>query len=409
MTSQVPADLSIVREELDRILHSHVFRDRETLRHLLEYLVERTLDGTADSLKEYVVGVDVFGKPQGYDPQSDASVRVQIGRLRRKLAEYYQVEGASNPLMLQLPKRHFVISFEPRPILEGVAEQGAPPPAVYSQAASRWPSLRWLHAAITILLAALVLFLIIRGSRPATPSVSADEALVWRPFLSPSRPVVMSLGTLLFYQYPGLMLRVPELDRLTPAERQPRLDQLEKLLHAPQPLKPDLIYTGVGQATAAFLLAREFDRLKVPLDLERSTVLSWDEIAKRNVIFVGSAKLNSQLREIPVTWAFRVDGNRILNLHPKSGEESSYGPDCSLISLFPGLHSQGEILVVESGSTTGVWAAAQYLSDPGYAKDMVGHLRQPDGTLPRHYQIVLKSQIAADVPLQIRYITHRIL
>ena len=402
MTSQVPADVPAVRDELNRILCSRAFRDRETMQHLLDYLVQRTLDGSAEGLKEYVIGVDVFGKPEGYDPQTDPSVRVQIGRLRRKLDEYYLAEGASDRLILHLPKRHFAISLEPREAVVAVED-------VPHEAARRVPWLWVVHATVTIVLAAVVIYLLARSSPSPATIVSSEEAAIWKPFLGSSRPAVMSLGTLLFYQYPGGMVRDPDLDQRTPAERQPRLDELQKLLRTPQPLKPDLIYTGVGQATAAFLLAKEFDRLKIPLDLVRSNVLSWDEIAKQNVIFVGSAKLNSQLREIPVTWAFRVEGARIVNLRPGPGEANDYGPDCSLISLFPGLHGQGEILVVESGSTTGVWAAAEFLTDPGYAREMVAHLRQRDGSLPRHYQLVLKSQIAADVPIQIGYVTHRVL
>src|SRR5438045_9021142 len=101
MTSPIPVEVRGVREELDRILQSRAFRDREMLQHLLEYLVQRTLDGSADNLKEYVIGVDVFGKPGGYDPQSDASVRVQVGKLRRKLEEYYLTEGVSDPWLRQ--------------------------------------------------------------------------------------------------------------------------------------------------------------------------------------------------------------------------------------------------------------------------------------------------------------------
>ncbi len=140
----------------------------------------------------------------------------------------------------------------------------------------------------------------------------------------------------------------------------------------------------------------------------RSSVLSWDEIAQHNVVFLGSAKLNSQLLRIPVTWAFRVQGGRIVNLQPRPGENTSYEPDDSLVSLFPGLNGKGEILIVESPSTTGVWAAAQFLTDPGYAKELVAHLRQPDeNRLPQHYQVVLRSQIAAGVPIRITYVTHR--
>jgi hypothetical protein len=364
------------------------------------------LDGSAETLKEYVIGVDVFGKPDGYDPQSDASVRVQIGRLRRKLEEYYQDEGMSDPLLLQIPKRHFTISFEPR------AESDLLPKDVISPArVRRMPALTPALLAATILLAALSLFLLIRmpAGRPAPLAPELRE--VWAPFLAGSRPVLISLGTLQFYRYSRNgshgTVRQPDLDGLPNPERELRLRELQDMLHSSEPLRPYLIYTGVGQATAAFLFARQFDRMNVPVDLVRSNALSWDEISRENVIFLGSAKLNSQLREIPVAPAFRVDGDDILNLRPRPGEAASYGPDCSLISLYPGLHGAQEIMVVESGSSTGVWAAAQFLTDAVYAREMLAHLRQPDGRLPPHYQVVLRSQIAADVPIRISYVTHR--
>ena len=218
-----------------------------------------------------------------------------------------------------------------------------------------------------------------------------------------------SLGTVQFYHYANGMIREPDLDRLSDTDRQPRLLELQQMLHSGEPLKSDLIYTGVGQATAAFLLSKHLDRMNAAADLVRSSVLTWDEIAQHNVIFLGSAKLNSQLLQIPVTWAFRVEGNRTINLQPKGQESPFYGQDSSLVSMFPGLNGKGEILVVESPSTTGVWAAAQFLTDPQYAKQMTAHLRQPDGRLPRHYQIVLDSKIAAGVPIRISYATHRVL
>ncbi|HWB85952.1 MAG TPA: hypothetical protein VG675_17550 [Bryobacteraceae bacterium] len=402
MTSQFPA-MPEVREELERIRSSSGFRDRENLQHLLAYLVEHTLDGSAKNLKEYVIGLEVFGKPDGYDPQSDASVRVQIGRLRRKLDEYYQSEGMSDELLMQLPKRQFAVLFERRPAL--------PPPAgehSLSNQRRRVIPAAGLQWGLTIFFAGLALFLALRPtSRPQPVSAALDE--IWRPFLAESRPVLIALGTVPFYAYSAGFVREPWMDTLTAAERQPRLDELRTILHSTEPLKPYLSYTGVGQATAAFLLSKQFAQMNLPVDLVRSNALSWDEIEQHNVIFLGSAKLNSQLRDIPVTWAFRVEGGRIVNLRPKAGEAASYGPDYSLISLFPGLHGKGEILVVESASTTGVWAAAQFLTDPGYARELVAHLRDAAGRFPAHYQVVLKSQIAADVPIRIGYVTHRIL
>ncbi|MGP8244542.1 MAG: hypothetical protein ACLQVN_08490 [Bryobacteraceae bacterium] len=401
MTSQLPADVPGAREELDRILCSRVFHDRKTLQHLLEYLVQRTLDGTVDNLKEYVIGVDVFGKPDRYDPQTDASVRVQIGKLRRKLEEYYLDEGVSDSLLLQLPKRHFAVFFERRTAIQPL-QPDRPVPLPRRQIA--W--MRLPHWALTVFLAGWALFLTFRTAGRGE-MVSPELVEIWKPFLAGSRPILISLGTLQFYEYSAGWVREPDLDHLTDAERQPRLQELGAMLHSSQPLKPYLVYTGVGQATAAFLLSKQFDRMDVPADLVRSNVLSWDEIAQHNVVFLGSAKLNSQLLEIPVAWAFRVQDGQIVNLQPKPGEAASYDSDYSLVSLFPGLHGRGEILIVESASTTGVWAAAQFLTDPGYAKELVAHLRQPDGQLPRHYQVVLKSQIAAGVPIRISYVTHR--
>jgi hypothetical protein len=97
------------RAEIERILASQTFHGRETMQRLLSYLAERTMDGSAESLKEYTIGVDVFGKPADYDPQEDASVRVQVGRLRQKLEEYSRIEGLNDPILIELPKRQYAL------------------------------------------------------------------------------------------------------------------------------------------------------------------------------------------------------------------------------------------------------------------------------------------------------------
>ncbi len=244
---------------MERILGSRAFRDRETLQHLLEYLVQRTLDGTADNLE----GIcdrrrRLWQARRLHDPQTDASVRVQIGKLRRKLEEYYLDEGVSDTLLLQLPKRHFAVSFEPR-----TAIQELPPEHSIRPPRRRIAWMRLAHWALTVCLAGWALFLASRTTgRGETVSPELDE--IWKPFLAGSRPILVSLGTVQFYHYSNGIVREPDLDRLTDAERQPRLQELRESLHSSQPLTSDLIYTGVGQATAAFLLSKHFDRMKVP-------------------------------------------------------------------------------------------------------------------------------------------------
>jgi len=69
---------------------------------LLKYLVERAIAG--EPVKEYSIGVDVFGKPPDYDPRIDPAVRVEVGRMKARLAEYYAGEGNANPARIEFPK-----------------------------------------------------------------------------------------------------------------------------------------------------------------------------------------------------------------------------------------------------------------------------------------------------------------
>src|SRR6186997_1721440 len=85
---------SEVRAELDRILASRGFSTAGRVSKLLRYCVDKTLAGETDQLKEYSVGIEVFERDDKYDPRLDSIVRVEAGRLRTKLDEYYNGEGA---------------------------------------------------------------------------------------------------------------------------------------------------------------------------------------------------------------------------------------------------------------------------------------------------------------------------
>src|SRR5581483_7275058 len=102
--------------EVERILDSNTFRNSEALRRLLRFLADKRLAGEADQLKEYSVGIDALGKPPSYDPRQDSTVRIQVGRLRQKLAEYYRTEGKRNPLIIDLPKGRFKLTCEEIPV-----------------------------------------------------------------------------------------------------------------------------------------------------------------------------------------------------------------------------------------------------------------------------------------------------
>src|SRR5579863_4887760 len=107
-------ELEATQAQVQRILQSKAFRTSEVHRNLLSYLAERSIAGTADSLKEYTVGLDVFAKPSSYDPRTESTVRMHVARLRQKLSEYYHTEGVDDPIIVDLPKGGFKINFELR-------------------------------------------------------------------------------------------------------------------------------------------------------------------------------------------------------------------------------------------------------------------------------------------------------
>jgi TolB-like protein/tetratricopeptide (TPR) repeat protein len=103
-----PARTEEFRAYLDRLLASPPFASSRRRAQLLGYLVERTLTGEAGQVTEYGIGLDVFQKPASFDPRLEATVRVEMSRLRRALIEYYDSEGRRDPWRIQFAKRGYV-------------------------------------------------------------------------------------------------------------------------------------------------------------------------------------------------------------------------------------------------------------------------------------------------------------
>lgn len=96
-------------------MRSRSFAGAECRKRLLEYLVIQTISGQGGNLKEFNIGVQLYGRdPATYDPRIDPAVRVDIGRLRTKLKEYYETEGCADTLRIMLPKGSYGVLFEER-------------------------------------------------------------------------------------------------------------------------------------------------------------------------------------------------------------------------------------------------------------------------------------------------------
>lgn len=145
-----------MRSSLDRILISSQFVRSERLKAFLTYLVEKSLSGETAEISEYALGTEVYGRPDSFDPQSDAIVRVEAVRLRQKLTDYYKTEGLAEPVTISLPRRTYVPVFSNRVVPPPAEPQTAPViPVALAQTESPsplWRTLKWKSASAIMIL-----------------------------------------------------------------------------------------------------------------------------------------------------------------------------------------------------------------------------------------------------------------
>lgn len=222
-----------VRETLERLLASDTFKRSERARELLRYLVERQQAGEADKLKGFAIAVDVFGKDSDFDSSTDAVVRVQAGRLRDLLAQYFATEGASEPIRITIPRGSYVPAYEtntalippfpPKP--EGPATnaeritrarpigkiRSSPSPAL-----SMVHHLRFLWASIALVAIMLVVLMIRQGSAlsPNGTAVASEDNMVATSSITPSASL-SALPTV----YMDVKASGPEADRVAASLR----------------------------------------------------------------------------------------------------------------------------------------------------------------------------------------------
>ncbi|HEX3967703.1 MAG TPA: tetratricopeptide repeat protein [Edaphobacter sp.] len=149
-----------IEDELHRILSSKVFAMAQRSQDFLRYVVERSLTDAPGPFKEFAIAMDVFSRSHDYDPAIDATVRVEAGRLRSRLREYYDGEGKDDPVFIDIPKGGYSPAFTLR---EGKLGAGKVVPLIVEQAGSvagtsvRRTSLSWGHwAAVGLVLLTLL-------------------------------------------------------------------------------------------------------------------------------------------------------------------------------------------------------------------------------------------------------------
>ena len=104
-----PSSHEAIRAALNRILASSAFRTSQRAQIFLRYVVEATLSGNSEALKERIIGIEALGRGTSFEPSDDSSVRVAAGDVRKRLTTYYaSLEGSSEPLVFDLPVGNYV-------------------------------------------------------------------------------------------------------------------------------------------------------------------------------------------------------------------------------------------------------------------------------------------------------------
>ena len=173
-------DSAAIYQQLERVVSDPLFSSSKRFTSLLRFIVERTVDGQHDSLKERIIGIEIFGRTPDYDTSIDASVRVAVTELRKRLHAYYQNPEHQHEFRIELPTRSYIAEF---------TQPGQSPLILASK---RRRSMRVLSIAISL---ATVIVLVLAWSlrREMEPVPATDR--FWAPLMSTSSRVMVAVGT----------------------------------------------------------------------------------------------------------------------------------------------------------------------------------------------------------------------
>lgn len=419
-----PADSQTFSQQVDRIMKSHSLRGADSLSRLLQYCAKQSIEHPDELLKEYQIAREVFGRGPDFDPQSDSCVRVQAGRLRLKLADYYATEGANDPVVVKLPKGGYHLIFETKSNGANSRSGSAAEPAETSSTVSApstvslpfaVPAL-WrfaLIASLICLFASLVVVATLLWGRKQTdpPVASAHEvgaprplAEFWKPFTSGEEPWVIYSNaafagrpeTGMHYYNAGKDSKSPVYDH----------------------------YTGVGEVLAIHDLDAAFAELGRHIRVKRGSLFSLDDTRNANLIFVGSPSENLSLQDIPASQEFvfqrastgpRKGDLEIVSKHPKPGEAVSYmaspsgspiTEDYAVVVFVPGVTTERVVMILAGTTTFGTQGAAEFVSTPDSVAKLMQELPGSDKQM-KPFEALLHVKIAREVPVDTELIAVR--
>lgn len=436
-TSKIEPD--VCWESLQKVVNSRELKRAARLRVLLLYLGERSLQGgPAQGIREQEVGAAVFDRPENYDTNLDNIVRVNVSELRKRLAHYYEGEGASDRLMIEVPRGGYLIVFTlrpvpsaiPPPVPEPAAEQVAkveeafepPAPALVEVAASIRP-----NRLTALLLTALLLSIAVAGFllwqnhtlRTQLRPWQADARLnaFWSQFFASGEEVDIVTADASFALEEDMLRR--------PISLNDYLDFKYKALSSLPGVSPemrealDLVLDRNNGSVGDFQVA---ERLMVlgghvrALKLATARSYTPESIKQNNVILIGSRESNPWVELYKDRMNFYLDyeperhRSFVVNHAPLPGEQSIYelaqdrNHGYSVATFLPNLSDGRYALLIAGTDSQATRAAGEFVT----SGEGLAAIRQklPAGKFP-FFEVVLASSKLVGTPLRTEIVAYR--
>jgi hypothetical protein len=402
-------------QEIEKLTNSHSLRGSESLCRLLRYLAEHSLADPPSAVKEYQIATEVFGRSSHFDPQADSTVRVQAGRLRTKLTEYYATEGAEDSIVIELPRGSYSLVFNHRrsQYAEGQT-RGASAIEARNEASPALSQRAWATVMVALsllLLAAVAACAVLWNNRnkgpvaaqsPPPPSIQ----IFWGRFASgPEAPWVI-FSNAAFVGRPETGLRYYNRTRDT----------------------GDLVfdhYTGVGEVLAVHAIDLLFSSLHRQVRVKRGSLFTLDDVRSNNLIFVGSPSENLTLLDIPGTQEFvfhrlakgpRQGDLGILSRHREPGQPEEFvaspanedlSDDYGVVALLPGSDPFRSVLILAGTTTFGTEGAVEFVTRPDSLSSLLSRLGVQKSEQLGPFEALLHIKIARGVPVETQLLAVR--
>ncbi|MEY4548809.1 MAG: hypothetical protein RL685_5004 [Pseudomonadota bacterium] len=379
----VPSPLSITLDEkraaLERVLQSRALGRADQLRALLRFVCEAEFAGRAHDLNEYTLGVTVLRRPTGYSPAEDSCVRSRAYELRSRLRAYYEEEAPEDPVRIEIERGGYVPRFERSSVPLWEAQE-----------------------------------------KPAAARLMTPELLeLWEPFLTSEAPLLITFDVRLFFHAPATGLVIRDYLINNPAD----VAQSEPLMRFQLSMGTDELretrdYADFGAVHAAFLLGRLLAGSRLDVGLKHSASLDWQDLWNNNLVFIGKPNLSPISRSFLENKELTTDDDGVIRIaKPREGEALEYvsaethglGDKYALITRVPGPQAGRHVLLLSGAGAELMWALAECVTNPEHVAELLSHVRLPSGEPAESFQIVIQATFQANVPLRIRYVTHRVL